>query len=465
MTPIIAVALIIATAIPLIVLYVIYTRDLYATGAFRVIVLCVGWGAVAFVIARFVNPFILQTTSIGFFNLVRYVAPITEEVLKALILVVLVRRNDFTYFVDGAIYGFAIGIGFAIPENFDYVLGSPNLALTIAVGRVLSTTLIHASASAMVGITLGLARFRRAWLARAGYFVIGLALAYLVHGGFNNLTSRISPSGLLIYLYAGLAGFGGLGAVYLILRRGLAEEQQWIEEMLGVGDRVTANEAAVVQRLAEAGAILAPVVERFGEEKAAQIGRFLQLQARLGILRKTLERLPDEEQRRDARAQIDGLTHEIDEARRLVGSYAMLFLRNIYPEQKGSVWGRLELTIRQREEERPPSMNLMTLMAEFPPLERRIVRLLLRNRGRLSAEQIVDGIRQIPGMREKSERAISEALDWMTEREFLARTTTRPIVYRVRVGRTLASTLTRHDIWVAIDALAGASGGGTVNVW
>jgi len=50
-----------------------------------------------------------------------HTAPIVEEVFKSLILLYLVRRANTTFFVDGAVYGFAAGIGFAIAENMLYL--------------------------------------------------------------------------------------------------------------------------------------------------------------------------------------------------------------------------------------------------------------------------------------------------------------------------------------------------------
>src|SRR5512142_1235110 len=101
------IALVIATAIPLIVLYIIYTLDLYKTGAFRSVLLCFAWGGAAFAGAYFTNRTIYLNHLASSDNIVMFVAPVVEEILKALILVYLVRRPNFTYFVDGAIYGFA----------------------------------------------------------------------------------------------------------------------------------------------------------------------------------------------------------------------------------------------------------------------------------------------------------------------------------------------------------------------
>ena len=117
------IAIIIATIIPLVFLYLIYTRDLYGTGAFRYVIYCFFWGAAAYVLAAYVNTWVEGTGLVTRLQVVRYTAPVAEEILKALILIYLVRRPQFTYFVDGAIYGFAIGIGFAVFENYQYIGG------------------------------------------------------------------------------------------------------------------------------------------------------------------------------------------------------------------------------------------------------------------------------------------------------------------------------------------------------
>lgn len=345
------VALAIATIVPLVFLYLIYTLDLYGTGAFRTVALCFLWGGVAFVLAYGINTLTLNYNLVSFENFQRFSAPVIEEILKALILVYLVRRPNFTYFVDGAIYGFAAGIGFAIFENYSYILSNPGTALGIAIGRVLSTNLIHATASAIVGIALGLARFQRGgrrWLLLA----LGLALAMTLHIIFNNLVTRVESS--LLLLYAATVGFSGTGAIVYAIRRGLAEEKIWIEEKLGDADRVTSQEAAAVQQLGKTQKLLAPLAERFGPQKAADIEKFLVLQARLGILRKTLDKLSnDEKMSKAVRAQMDELRQQMEAARRSVGAYCMLYLRNIFPPDSSPLWNRLESLIQESIAARP----------------------------------------------------------------------------------------------------------------
>ncbi len=340
------IAFILATAIPIAFLYVIYTRDLYRTGAFHLVLLCFLWGIIVVQVAKLANESMQAYGLVDYETFRRFSAPIVEEVLKGLILIYLVRRPNFTYFVDGAIYGFAAGIGFAIFENYLFIIEwGPS-----AIVRVISTNLMHASGSGLIGIAVGLARFERSYR-KILVLLAGTLLAMSLHVGFNNLVTR--ASGLFRLVYGIVVGLAGAGGIYAAIRRGLNEEKKWIEETLGEADRVTAGEAAVVHRLEDAQKILAPLAKKFGSEKASQIERFLLLQARLGILRKTLEKLDDAKMLKNIEGQMDTIRQEMDESRRAVGAYCMLYLRNIFPEEASPLWGRLETIIQERIASRP----------------------------------------------------------------------------------------------------------------
>lgn len=338
-------ALVIATAVPLIVLYIIYTLDLYGTGSFAWIALCFVWGGIAVGLAWYANNGMVDAGWVDHQNLIRYVAPFNEEILKAIILVYLVRRPNFTYFVDGAIYGFAVGMGFAVFENYIYLAQNPGEELGLAISRVISTNLMHAAAASLVGITLGFSRFQR-FSGRMLFLAGGLIMAIVFHAGYNNLVDRVHDGNLL--LYAGVIGLVGAALIALVIKRGLNEQRAWIEETLGAADRVTRGEAAVVHRLADAHTILAPLAEIFGEGKADEIEKFLVSQARLGILRKTLQKLNDEKMRRSVEKQMDEIRAQMDDARRAVGAYTMMSLRSLFPEDDSPVWNRLEGVIKER---------------------------------------------------------------------------------------------------------------------
>ncbi len=338
MTPTLILAFVIATVVPLIALWIIRTLDLYGTGSFRTVLASAAWGVIAFAMAFGINRTMLQNNVVSQDTFVRFSAPIIEEILKSLILLWLVRRPSFTYFVDGAIYGFAAGIGFAIVEDYSYVLDHSTAAMGVAVARVLSTNLMHASASALIGIAIGWARFHKQPL-KTFATLGGYAVAMGLHVGYNNLVSTPSISGIFLLVYAILTGVISAGVIAFAIRRGLAEEKAWIQETLGEADRVTEGEAKMVDNLERINKLLTPVSTKFGKEKAQQAQKFLTLQAQLGIRRKTLEKIADDKLRVGVMEEMDSIRNEMNEIRRSLGSYVMLYIRNIFPPEAESLFG------------------------------------------------------------------------------------------------------------------------------
>ncbi len=339
------IALLIATAIPALAFWIIYRLDMYKTGEFRVILASAAAGIAGFFLASLINRTILNLGWLAREDIIRYAAPVLEEILKGLLLLYLIRRPNFTYFVEGAIYGFAAGMGFAIAENWQYVLAAKDAGLAVAIGRVLSTNLIHAATTALLGIALGLARFQRSF--RAILFGLGgLLAAVLMHMAFNNLVTRVK-SGILL-IYAAACGLAAAGMIVYAIKRGLKEEKAWIEQTLGAADRVTSGEAAVVQSMDKIDKLLKPMEVRFGKQKTQQAKEFLIIQARLGLLRKSLEKLSDERMKKSIEDQMGKLRGEMDVARRKVGTYAILYLRRIFPEDSSPLWGKLESILQER---------------------------------------------------------------------------------------------------------------------
>jgi RsiW-degrading membrane proteinase PrsW (M82 family) len=341
-------ALTIATAVPLVALWFIYKRDLYSTGSFRWVISCFLWGAVAFAAAYGINRMLLSLGLITIQALRQFYAPIIEEILKALILIYLVRQPRFTYFVDGTIYGFTVGIGFAIVENYSYVLGNADAALSLAIGRVLSTNLMHATACALTGIALGLARFEGSFL-RWGSLVGGWLPAIGLHIGFNNLVTRVS-SGLLL-LYAAAVGFGGAGLIWVAIRIGTRKARYWIKEHLGEADRVERGEVDMLDRLDQPG-LFQPIAEQFGAENVRLVKEFLMKEARLGINREQLKKLKPKERTR-LEAEMAALREEINDIRKRAGAQCMLFVRMTYSEYTKPLWHNLATKIEAQAAARP----------------------------------------------------------------------------------------------------------------
>ena len=119
------------------------------------------------------------------------VTPAAEELGKAFVLLPFVlSARWFRGPVDGLLYGFAAGAGFACAENFLYFANAYGVGggagwVAEVLGRAVPSAVIHGGATAAVGAFLGAARFD----GRASVVLVaplsGFALAMLIHGGWN----------------------------------------------------------------------------------------------------------------------------------------------------------------------------------------------------------------------------------------------------------------------------------------
>lgn len=146
-------------------------------------------GAVVAGVSYWLNGLALEAAGLPFATYSRYFSPLLEEFLKALVLVYLVRTRRVGMLVDGAIFGFAIGSGFAVVENLFYLAQRPDSALVLQVVRGFGTAIMHGGATcifAMVSVALA----DRRPDAFAGVFLPGLLAAAAVHSAYNHLLVR-----------------------------------------------------------------------------------------------------------------------------------------------------------------------------------------------------------------------------------------------------------------------------------
>jgi RsiW-degrading membrane proteinase PrsW (M82 family) len=353
---------IVAVGVPLGFIAVVRRLDLYGSGGLRTVVACLLWGFVAFGLAYVLNVkvFFALFSALAVTVLL---APIGEEILKSLVLVPIVRRPDFTYIVDGAIYGFASGTGFAVLENLSYLSGRPD-ALAFAVSRVFSTSLMHGTASGLVGVTLGRFRFSRK-SARLGSQVLGWAAAIGLHATYNFLVAEW-PSWLPAALQVPLLwviGLGGVGLMAFVIKRGLREEKAWLRERLGLEAGVATGESGLVQEMHQLSALLAPVEAHFGLEKRRLAERLLRREAIVGLRLEARARAHDERTRAELDRQVAELQAEVAGLQREIGVYCMGYVRMIIPPQGDPLWDALERSVAEAET-REPTMNLWGTLDE-----------------------------------------------------------------------------------------------------
>jgi len=148
-----------------------------------------------------INGELLDRLDIDFITYTRYVAPPMEELLKAAILVALIRGHRIGFLVDAAIVGFATGTGFAMVENILYLKIAPDAPLGAWFVRGFGTAIMHGGATAIFGV-MGLAIVERAQRSGLLAFVPGFLLAVALHSAFNHFffSPFISTVGIAIVL-------------------------------------------------------------------------------------------------------------------------------------------------------------------------------------------------------------------------------------------------------------------------
>jgi RsiW-degrading membrane proteinase PrsW (M82 family)/CRP-like cAMP-binding protein len=345
-------AYVVAIAIPLLAIYLIYALDLFGTGKIGTVVICMIWGgsfafAAAFVINSAMIPVFGATT------VVTRTAPIIEELLKAVILVYFIRSPRFRYLVDGAVYGFGAGIGFALVENISY-LSTTDAGLTLAIMRVLSTSLMHATASALVGIALG--RLRRIdSRIKVGLPLAGIGLAVVLHILYNSLVNQLS--GTILLLVAIGIGIGGSVVIAFLINQSIAEEKASFTRTLSRDLNVASGERKALQRLGGA-AIEKEFQEleaRFGSDNITLIRRLLVLQANIGILQNNLTAANVSPRLRAAwDKELTTLQAEVTEVRKKLGLYVATYLQSMFPPEDVAMW---ELLNEEMAEYDPTLIN------------------------------------------------------------------------------------------------------------
>lgn len=195
--------------------------DSYKLVQLRVTLGVIAAGALAAGVSYLVSSAVLDNVAIEFKLYSRYVAPLIEELLKAAIVVWLIRRHRVAFLVDAAICGFAVGAGFAMVENVYFLRMLPDAPLGTWIVRGFGTAIMHGGATALFGI-LGLILSERSGRTTLLSLVPGWLLAALLHSAYNHFffSPMLATVGILMILPP---------LVLLVFDRSEASLEQWLE--------------------------------------------------------------------------------------------------------------------------------------------------------------------------------------------------------------------------------------------
>jgi len=146
-----------------------------------------------------------------------FLAPMAEELAKAVYFVLLLRWRRIGTALLGLMYGLAIGLGFALTENFAYFLhvyveGGQSAWIGTVLSRTFFSVSVHVTATGLWGGCLGFSRSSRSRTARKLLPYVGFVLALAVHICWNLSLTLFEVSGDALPL-----ALGGVSVVVAVV--------------------------------------------------------------------------------------------------------------------------------------------------------------------------------------------------------------------------------------------------------
>ncbi len=181
---------------------------------------CLLWGSLCAVGSYFINSYILTETGIERQILSRYIAPVIEETLKMTAILFLIRQGRIGFMIDGAIYGFAVGAGFALIENIWYLSELNSASLLLWAVRGFGTAIMHGGTTSVFSILL-MQTFDKG-KSRLIPFLYSLAAAMLIHSFFNHFI--LPPVAMMFFCMVIIAV-----AEFIIFRYSEKNLRKWLE--------------------------------------------------------------------------------------------------------------------------------------------------------------------------------------------------------------------------------------------
>lgn len=222
-------------------IYVVFLwwLDRYEKEPFWLLAFAFLWGAIpANVFALIINTalgiplYVVAGKELGRLGTASLVAPVVEESVKglALLILVLLFRKEFDNVLDGIIYGGMIGFGFAMTEDFDYFVrgyasGGWEGMWVIILLRPTLFGVSHAVFTSVTGAGIGLARLSPKWSTRLLVVPAAWAGAVFLHA----LNNAAAPFCCLISL---VGDWGAALVILVLIILVWQKEKSWIVEEL-----------------------------------------------------------------------------------------------------------------------------------------------------------------------------------------------------------------------------------------
>jgi RsiW-degrading membrane proteinase PrsW (M82 family) len=205
----------------LIFLIVLLYMDSYKLVSLRGVLWVILAGAMLPVAGYWLNGYVIDLLGWDFPTYSRFVAPIIEEGLKASVMIFLFRTHRIGFLVDSAIFGFAVGAGFGVIENFYYLYLASDAHIAVWVVRGFGTAIMHGGVMALFGV-MAQVLTERSMKINPLLYVPGFIVAITFHSIFNHFpgTPILTTLGTLLVLPP---------ILLIVFRKSARSMHEWLE--------------------------------------------------------------------------------------------------------------------------------------------------------------------------------------------------------------------------------------------
>jgi RsiW-degrading membrane proteinase PrsW (M82 family) len=156
-------------------------------------------GGVTAIIAFAIHSVLIDRNLVGPGVLSRFVAPLIEELLKAVPVYILILRRQIGFVIDSAIFGFAAGAGFSLVENLYYLSALEESTFSLWIVRGFGTAVMHGGATAIFGMVAKTVTDRKE--STAPWTVLpALGICFAIHSLFNQFVLPPATSAILMVI-------------------------------------------------------------------------------------------------------------------------------------------------------------------------------------------------------------------------------------------------------------------------
>jgi RsiW-degrading membrane proteinase PrsW (M82 family) len=321
-------------------LVLLQLMDSFRLVTIRTVLSTIAFGAAVAILWMPLHTWLLTAADLDLKYFSRYIAPLTEEFGKASVILVLFWRRRIGFLVDAAVLGFAVGAGFALVENADYLIHLENPSPALWLVRGFGTAVLHGATTAVFAMVtrVMLERPGRSFVAAS---IPGFALAAGIHSAFNHvLLPPLAMTALLLLLLPLV--------IVAVFQRSERATREWVTTGLDLDVELLQLVESDVFTATRFGTYLNELRARVGGMVAADMFCMLRLDLEIAVQAKALLLAREAGLNLPVSADLQAALRESAYLQRSIGRAGMLALKPLQVVSDRDRWHRFVLTTAGR---------------------------------------------------------------------------------------------------------------------